>query len=133
MDLCTESVSINGSIRCLKDFIGLFSTQVKCNTRYEQLFKSILESLEMMMMNKNKNPKGVFTFLGTPESGIGLFGCKALPKEGFCFCGSIWIERSRHPKDSSNSKMTIFKLGASRTKEMELFLEDGYLNYQVKV
>jgi hypothetical protein len=131
MSLCTKRIYINGSICCLKDFIGLLSTPMKYNPRYEQLFTSILKSLKMMVTNRS--PRAVFTFLGTPESGIGLFGRKGLPKEGFCFCGSICIERNKHPENGLNDKMTIFKLGASRTKEIELFLKDGYLHYQVNV
>ena len=73
----------------------------------------------------------IFTFTGRPESGIGLLTKKTLPKEGFCFCGTIRIERPDQSKEILDEKMTIFKLGASKEKEIELFYKDGYLHYYV--
>lgn len=129
MDLCTKSIYTNGSIICLKAFIGLANTPMDSKTQYEQLVTSVLSSLGTTATNRS--PREVFTFPGTSDSGVGLFGRRSLPKDGFCFCGSLWIERNKHPQEPSSEKMTVFKFGASRTKEIELFLKNGHLHYQV--
>ena len=130
MELCTDSVCVNGSNRCLKEFIGQLNAYKKHDIHYELLFSSILSSLALIL--SNKSPREVFVFSGSHKSGIGLISRKNLPKDGYCFCGSIWIERKDQTKVSANEIMTIFKLSSSKNKELELFLKDGYLNYRVK-
>jgi len=76
----------------------------------------------------------VFSFSGNSDSGIRLMATASLPNKGFCFCGSIYIERKSQTCVSLNSNtyniMTIFKLYAC-TNTIELFIEDGYLKYKV--
>lgn len=64
-------------------------------------------------------------FSGATNSGIGLLTLKSLPKEGFCFCGSIRIERTK------KGKMTIFKLTSSKDRDLEFWVEGGHLRYSV--
>lgn len=129
MDIATNSVCVNGSSQCLKSFIGQLNISKKHNTNYELLFSSILDSLIQIL--STESPKEVFVFPGSSNSGISLRINKELPKDGYCFCGSIWIERKYQGNESDRKEMTIFKLGASNEKEMELFIDDGYLTYQV--
>lgn len=129
MDLCTRSICVNGSSKCLKEFIGQLNISRKQDKYYEVLFTTIFSAL--MRILSTDNPREVFSLSGNSDSGIRLRALRELPKGGYCFCGSIWIERKDQSKRSGSSRMTIYKLEATAITRLELFIANGHLNYQV--
>lgn len=122
IEFCASCLCVNGSARCLKDFIKQLNTKsARTESENEAITNAIFSSLTIILSTKTM--KEVFVFKGTQNSGIALQERKALPKDGFCFFGSIRIER-KNP--STPVRMAIFKL-----KGLELLLEDNCLHYCV--
>jgi len=103
-------------------FIGLLNTSLE--SKYEKVYQHVLEYL--IDSRSSEFHGDVFAFSGNSDSGIGLLSLKQLPKDGFCFCGSIRIERNCQDK-----KMVIFKLTSSKDRYIELYIKSGYLHYLV--
>ena len=125
MNQCKNIIQIGISSQSFKEFIGLLNTYPENEIRYKDLFEKVLVDLIHFMSNKPS--REIFYFSGKPYSGIGLLALKELPKDGYCFCGSIRFEHKGNGKEI----MTIFKLGASKKREIEFFIKDGYLHYTV--
>ena len=129
MNLCKGILSDVPSIVQFKQLLGQFNTFPEDESKYQNLFNCIMLLLPSLMTTKTYND--IFVFSGRANSGIGLLTKKELPTTGYCFCGSIRIER-RDPKEMYDTEyMIIFKLGCSKEREIELYLENGYLNYKV--
>ncbi len=92
---------------------------------------TVLDSL-LQILRAAPAPRELFAFSGKPGCGIGLLARETLPKEGYCFCGWIRVERrDQSAGEEDGSRMTVFKLGASKDREVELFVRDGFLSYSV--
>ena len=126
---CIKMLVEIGSVQGLKQFLGQFNTSPENEGRYQPLFDSIFSVFPFFL--SAKRPREIFVFSGRNSSGIRLTSQEELPKNGFCFCGSIRIERKDQSKTRHLKPMTIFKLASPNENEIELYLANGYLNYRV--
>ena len=131
-ELATRSACVNSSSYCLKLLISnltVFGDPAIPPSCQQSHVMTILNSLLQILTDDSH--REVFSFSGKPGCGIGLVAQKKLPEKGYCFCGWIRVERVDQSLAESGSKMTVFKLGASKNREIELFFKDGFLNYSV--
>ena len=125
--LATKSICVATSSNCLKALISQLSVynDSRISVAYQQAHVSVLLDSFLTILSAESS-REVFAFSGKPGCGVGLVARKSLPKTGYCFCGWIRVERA-----DVAEKMTVFKLGASKNREIELFFKDGYLHYSV--
>lgn len=124
---CRDVIQIGASSSCLTQFIKPLNSKPGEIVNYESLARVILSSLVFLL--KEPAYKEVYVFSGRASSGMGLLSRKGLPKEGFGFCGYVRLERNSQLH--SARPMTVFKLGSSTNKEIELLIKDGYIAYRV--
>lgn len=88
----------------------------------------ILDSV--LTMIKPFTQREFFIFSGENESGISLVEINSFPPEGYCFFGWIRIEPNLK---ISREPVTIYKFASKNEMEIELFLEDHFLYYSVRI
>lgn len=129
MKLCTNAACMNISSQCLRLLINLLKIATEDPKSYLPLMNSVFDSLYQILGSDSQ--REIFAFNGKPDSGIGLLAKKTLPSAGYGFVGFIRVERSDFLREPGSEKMTIFKLGASKQREIEFFVQNSCLNYQV--
>jgi hypothetical protein len=125
--LLTEIANAESSSQGLRLFIAEMVAYERQPRRNEGLVRVILGSL-LKMLNVTSHREAL-VFSGGPKSGLGLVTVH-LPRDGYGFFGWLRIERQDHDLPR-NSKMCIYKLMATKSKEVELYVEDGILHYAV--
>ncbi len=132
--LATNAASVNTSSQCMKSIIAELA--VYNDPRIDPAAKqarvlAVVDFLQRALSAESH--REVFSFSGKPGCGIGLLARKSLPSKGYCFCGWIRVERADQSMSGTRGKMTVFKLGASKSREIELFVRDGFLHYSVRL
>lgn len=128
MILCKDIITTGVPPESFSNFLSLLNTSFANREVSERIYSHILPYLANC--RKVDCHANVFVFTGTPSSGIGLLALKSLPRGGYCFCASVRVERPAQGTDASR-KMTIFKLCSSEDRDIELYVEAGYLHYTV--
>lgn len=128
MKSVTNILQINASSKALKKFISLLNIPFKGGKDYEEAIEIALTSLTQILGSEKRYE--VFSFSG--KSGVRLLLTDFLPKKGFCFCASVFLERNPQPR----SEMTVFRLVytldlTSVENELVLFIKDCQLYYRV--
>ena len=129
LELCKSIIQIGVSTKCLKNFICLLNIPIEEIPQNENVCNKIISSLSSFI--KTKCQRKIFIFTGKSESGIGLTITKNMPIDGYGFCGYIRIERKNQARNIETKHQTIYKLGSSVGKGIELFLKDGLFHYKV--
>ena len=117
------------SNQCFKKYIKLLNSNTKNEIEYKNIIMNVLSLLLSLICLKVYSE--VFIFTGKSNSGIGLFQLRKLPKNGFCFCTSLRLERRDQSREKAKGDMVIFKLSSCKVMELELFIRDGYIHYKV--
>ena len=129
----TEISIIDISSQCLKEFVSELS-EFHDTSESPAYVNIILDSVLQML--KEISHREIFVFSGQEHSGIGVVPKSYLPKDGYCLFGWIRLERPDQTDSILNKAqartMCIYKLGASKEMEIELFIQDNMLHYSVK-
>ena len=131
-DFFTQIAIIHIPAFAMKEYVRMLRFYKENHAKWKDLTNKIVDSLVTFVKNPYEKalvPSDIFLFYGADKiqkknSGIKLIEFGNIPKSGYCFFGSIRLERSEPDDDT---KMVIYKI---KNNENEMCL---YINNEQKL